>query len=615
MTIQKKNSSRICVKHKKYFKDLSLADKNFYTCFPRLLVGLGYALSLSLICFIFFNLDKGLELSDEGVYFYSIQNPTRLLSLPSDFATPLHYIYLALSQSFYALRVFGLTTLLLLTSFFASLLLIFCHKHSPLPPLIAGLIVATLCAASCAYYSVWMPTPSYNWMALTGILGVLSALLWYSLSLRPLASKVYYNRLLRWASLLMLGTAGAWVFVGKGTVGAGAAVLALLWIGSTNGLRTARQRLVDIMLAGIFALIVLASYFFFLTEGVTITLQKIFLCVTLFDSTYGIQQVLKQYMQFLFPLSYIPVLLLWLVCAALTVTLHRRQWHASALLLFFTALYLLAIAWLLPTNKVIGMCVLPLYSITVYIAWHFRTSLRHFIFYAKLSLILFFSGFIYHAGTNIELSLKMTEALILPAAAGLVVLMGTAADIRMKLLVGASLIICIMSWASLSKTITETYRHNGAALHELTTPVELSPQTRPLRTSPQRKIFIDWLKETAQAHDWKKGTPLLCTSFYITYALHALDAQIVSASWQLEKRYTPSHAYKKIFGQVSPATLRQAWILKPVSDGPRHMPSAELANLGLPFPEGYTLVGVTPPDAAQGVWPAEAYELWKPRTP
>lgn len=615
MTIVKKICFPMRAKHQESTVDSLLSHNSLCKYFSRLVVLLGYALSLSLICFIFFNLDKGLDLSDEGVYFYSIQNPTRLLSLPSDFASPLHYIYLALGQSFYALRLFGLVILLLLTFLFATLLLTFCHKHSPLPPCIAGVSIAALCAASCAYYTVWLPTPSYNWMALTGVLGVLSALLGYSLSLRRSTPTFTYNRLLRWVSLCMLGTAGAWVFVGKGTVGAGVAILALLWIGTAKGQRNARQRLIDILRAGICALVALAGYFFFLTEGVVVTLQKILLCVELFDSTYGIDQVVKQYMQFLLPLSYIPVLLLWVFSAALSITLQRRRWHAAGLLLLLTALYLLFIAWLLPTNKVIGMCVFPLYSATVYIAWCFRKSLRHFIFYTKLSLILFFSVFIYHAGTNIELSLKMTEALILPAAAGLTILMGTADNVRNRLLIAASLLICIMSWASLSKTITETYRHNGAALHELTAPVELSPQTRPLRTLPQRKIFIDWLKETAQAHGWKKGSPLLCTTFYVTYALHALDAQIVSASWQLEERYTSSSAYKRIFAHIAPATLRQAWILKPVNDGPRHMPTAELAKLGLPFPEGYTLVGVTPPDAAQGVWPAESYELWKPRTP
>lgn len=567
------------------------------------------ALALGVTLLIGLNMHRGMEWSDEGLYLASIQHPENLFSTPSDFGAFLHPLFNALGQDVYALRLLAYGVLLGSGLLLALSLLALWRKHARLPLSATLAVGVTLVAAPAAYYVYWTPTPSYNWLAFSGIMASFAALTLYSLSQRPRHAR---HAALRIAALSLLGVSGCAAFIGKGTTGAGLGMLALVWILCCGGPRTTGQRLKDTLIPAVLALSLLFGYLFGVSHGLT-TVKKILLYAQLMDNTYGVAQTLRFYAQYVLPLSYLPVMVGWAAWLAAVWAVHTGRLRTAVLLAACTAVYNLILTAVLPTPTISGLCILPLFGASVVAAALWRTSWRHFGKAALTALAFLVGGLLYHAGTNTEVEFKLSEALILPMVATFAMSMALRADKRVLVVPVLACVLCSMIWGSLATTLLKPYRHNGYVFWQLTEPVTMTPGTRPLLVHAERKAFVDWLRTTAAAHGWQPGTPLLNMSYYTSTSLFLLDARKVAASWQVESRYTPMESYPKIFGQIAPDVLRSAWILKPVHEGPRHMPLAALPLIGLNFPEDYELLGTSPAEAVNGVWPAEHYELWKPR--
>lgn len=570
---------------------------------------LAMALALGVTLILGLNMHRGMEWSDEGLYLASILHPENLFSTPSDFGAFLNPVFNALGRDVYALRLLTYGVLLGCGLLLTLSLLALWRRHARLSASATLAVGVTLAAAPAAYYVYWTPTPSYNYLAFSGIMASFAALALYSLSQRPRHAR---NTVLRVAALALLGVGGLVAFIGKGTTGAGLGLLALVWMLCCGGPRTTGQRLKDVLIPAALALTLLVGYLLGVSHGLA-TVKKILLYAELLDTTYGVAQTLGFYAQYVLPLSYLLVLVGWGTWLAAIWAVHAGRLHVALLLAACTAVYNFILAAVLPTPTVSGLCIFPLFCATVIAAALWRTSWRHFGKALLTALAFLVGGLLYHAGTNTEVELKLSEALMLPIIATFTMSMAMRANKRALVVPVLACVLCSMIWGSLATTLLKTYRHNDYALWQLTEPVEMTPGTRPLLVHAERKAFVDWLRTTAAAHGWQPGTPLLNMSYYTSTSLFLLDARKVAASWQVESRYTPMESYPKIFGQIAQEELRRAWILKPVQEGPRHMPLAALPLIGLNFPEDYELLGTSPAEAVKGVWPAEHYELWKPR--
>lgn len=577
------------------------------TLWPATLLAVFLALGLALL--VGLNLHRGMEWSDEGLYLVSIQHPENLLSTPSDFGAFLHPVFTALGNDVYKLRLLAFGVLLGCGLLLTGSLLALWRRHGRLGR--GGMLATgvTLAAAPLAYYVNWTPTPSYNWLALSGMLATFAALCLYTLSQRPRHAR---HAALRVAALLLLGVGGLAAFIGKGTTGAGLGLLALVWMLGCGGPRGTGQRLKDALLPAVLALALLGIYLFGISHGLD-TLKKILLYAKLMDNTYGVAQTLRFYAQYALPLSYIPVLALWPLWLATVWAMHTGRRSIALALATGTTLYTLALALVLPSTNIMALCLWPLLWATLAAAALWRVSWRHVGKAALMALACLAGVLLYHAGTNTEVEFKMTEAFMLPAAAVFGLVTAMRRDKQRLVAPVLACVLCCMVWGALSTSVLKTFRHNGYALWQLTEPVEMTPGTRPLLVHAERQAFVRWLRATAAAHGWQPGTPLLNMSYYTSTSLFLLDGRKVAASWQVESRYTPMESYPQIFGQIPPEILHRAWILKPVQEGPRHMPLAALPRIGLNFPDDYELLGVSPAESVKGVWPAEHYELWKPR--
>ncbi len=573
--------------------------------------------TLLLFLLVYLNLDRGFNFSDEGMYLYSIAHPQWPWSLLSDFGAFLHPIYMALGKDLYSFRVWTFLVLIISAKLLIISFLLLCKRHMHLPFKLWCAISFALWSCTLGYYTYWLPTASYNTLAIVGIFGILTMLNFYTLLCRPYAKghALHQGKLRNYliiTVLFFLSLFGVLAFIGKTTTGAGMGILAAIWILLDNGTYQRAQRMRHIGLAAIMSLVILFIYLFAMSDGIE-TIKKIILCAELLDNSYGFDKTLAFYAQYLFPTSYVLVLLTWPIWAAALWTTHTEKYRLALGLSGLAVLVGLVTAYIWIGSYITALMLVPLTIILLVGAYLWKASFKHLYLSVRLSVVFLFSGLIYHAGTNTPLEYKMSEALILPALGIISLCVGMVAKKRLTILPTLAVILCCASLGSLLYSIFEPTRHNGKALWELNEPVVLQENTRPILVHPERKLFMEWLSKTAYDNGWQAGTPVINTSYYSSGSLFLLDGYKMEGAWQIQERYTPKENYPIIFSLAPKESLHKAWIIKPHKHKPRYMATSVLQELGLPFPEGYEMLGISPPESLEGVWPAEQYEIWKPK--
>ncbi len=573
--------------------------------------------TLLLFALVYFNLDRGFNFSDEGMYLYSIAHPNWPWSLLSDFGAFLYPIYTALGKDLYSFRVWTFIVLIISSKLLIISFLLLCKRHMHLSFKLWCAISFALWSCTLGYYTYWLPTASYNTLALVGIFGILTMLNFYTILCRPHAAghilrKEKLHNILVSCVLTLLALFGVLAFIGKTTTGAGMGILAAIWIFFDTGTVPRRKKIHHIILAGIISIMVLFIYLFGMSDGLE-TIKKIILCAELLDNSYGFDKTLAFYAKYLFPTSYILVLLTWPLWGGALWAVNIEKYPLAAGLATLAVLVALITAYIWIGSYITALMLVPLTVMMLVGAYLWKKSSKHLLFSLRLSLVFLFSGLIYHAGTNTPLEYKMSEALVLPALGLISFCVGMRPKRYNALLPALAIILCFSSLGSLLYSIFEPTRHNGKALWELTEPVVLQENTRPIFVHAERKLFMQWLQDTAYANSWEAGTPLINTSYYSSGSLFLLDGYKMEGAWQIQERYTPKENYPIIFSLAPRDLLEKAWIIKPHKHKPRYMNPEVLKELGLPFPEGYEMIGISPPESLEGVWPAEQYEIWKPK--
>ncbi len=582
---------------------------------PKICTFISALLALSLILLVFLNLNKGYNLSDESMYLYSISYPERLLNVFSDFGALLNPIFMALGADLYNFRVFTFLSLMLCSGVLLLSFVLLFWRHVKLNVWTATAICSALWCSSLGYYTTWLPTASYNTLALLGILGVLSSINFYTILCRPYSKGHFltaWSKKLRLIVLIFLAFFGLLAFIGKPSSGAALGILACAVICCTRGTLCVRERVCDVIFAGVLALIMLAIYVFLISSGFE-TIDKIIISTKLLDNTYGFDKTLALYGRYFFPTSYVLVLLTWPLWAVALWAMHKEKYKLAIIVTSLTMLVALITSYIWIINFIIPLVFWPFIVMLFIGACLWKRSWKHLRFSIFLFLTYFTAIFIYHAGTNTSLEFKASESFILIAFSSVSLCMGMVQKRRDVVLQALAIILCFSTLGTLFYSIFETARHNDKAMWQLTEPVQLKPDGNNIYVHPERKLFIEWLRKTAHDNGWQAGMPIINTSFYTTGSLFLLDGYKVEGAWQIESRHTPKENYPIIMSLASKEILHKAWIIKPVNDGPRHMPTQVLKDAGLSFPEGYELLGTSPAESTQGVWPAEQYEIWKPK--
>ncbi len=574
-------------------------------------------LTLILFSLVYFNLDRGFNFSDEGMYLYSIAHPSWPWSLLSDFGSFLNPIYTALGKDLYIFRVWTFLVLIISSKLLIVSFLLLCKRHMRLSFKLWCALSFALWSCTLGYYTYWLPTASYNTLAIVGIFGILTMLNFYTLLCRPYSKgHILYQHNLRHIGivsvLFFLALFGVLAFIGKTTTGAGMGILAAIWIFFDTGIYPRPKRIQHIALAGAVSLIILFIYLFTMSDGIE-TIRKIILCAELLDNSYGLDKTLAFYAQYLFPTSYVLVLVTWPLWGIALWATHTEKYPWAIGLAILAVLIALVTAYIWIGSYISALMLVPLTIMLLIGSYLWKKSFKHLRLGLRLSLVFLFSGLIYHAGTNTPLEYKMSEALVLPALGLVSLCVGMRPKHYKTIIPALAIILCFSTLGALLYSIFEPTRHNGKALWELTEPVVLQENTRPIFVHPERKLFMQWLRDTAYANGWEAGTPVINTSYYSSGSLFLLDGYKMEGAWQIQERYTPKENYPIIFSLAPKESLQKAWIIKPHKHKPRYMNTSILQELGLPFPEGYEMLSISPPESLEGVWPAEQYEIWKPK--
>jgi hypothetical protein len=157
---------------------------------PRTIVALAVsAASVALVCSLIWKMDRGFDFTDQAFYLMLAQRPAEYELVLGLFSYALHPLYLLAGGSVSAFNRIG-AFILAGSGFLLGWAVLANLKRSNLqlswrdPDAI--LILGSAVVAPFFYYAYWLPTPSYNWLAL--VAGLLLALALILVQIRPTVS-------------------------------------------------------------------------------------------------------------------------------------------------------------------------------------------------------------------------------------------------------------------------------------------------------------------------------------------------------------------------------------------------------------------------------------------
>jgi hypothetical protein len=577
---------------------------------PSLIKFLPVASGLLLLAgyaFLIFNLNRTLDLSDEGSYLLQISRPFDDAYRIHHYGALLHPIFAFLNQDVYALRLFSLLTLGLVAVFFGlALTALGSRAGYKLSVSAQGSLLCALPTAALSYYCNGPMTPSYNWCNLAGILTCLASLCLYTAVC--LSGRSPAQWLGRTACLGGVAFGGVVSFLAKPPSATGLALVALLWLGLLPQAGSRRRRLGDILLAACLAVALLFLHVTYLTEGLRVTISK--------------------YQAGLWALSLVPNYSL----ASLTHDIHFYPMQKKWAWLFggIFALYLISIellrryhdnskttliALLLAAGATLGAAAFivfqPLGDLyptliivalgTMFLYGDYQTgSKRVFL----VPLYIFICQFFYGFGSANAMSYNFSKAMVILAGGMLMAFSLTKPGMRNPLVITGALMVSIFALTSLVHLVKMPFRQE-APLFALNAPLKLGDRSRPLYVTQSRKEFMECLRKTALTHGWQPGMPLLHLSFDVSAVPFMLQAKSTGTQIPVRPVYMPIKNHVPYYSRAATKEeLRESWILCAETPEPEpydFVPTLILVDLGLPFPQGYELLGT-----------CDGWQLWRP---
>lgn len=189
--------------------------------------------SLIVLGWILWYCRYGLDFADEGFYLVWIADPLKYAVSTTQFGYVYHPLYILLNQSVVALRIANALLTFLLAWWVASLCLVESFGRDAMPRYARIVSAAALGTTAFMFLRLWIPTPSYNWLAFQGMLVVAAGML----LAEPQGSA---RTLVGW---LLVGVGGWITFMAKPTTAAALAVLVIVYLVGSGKLRAGRLAL------------------------------------------------------------------------------------------------------------------------------------------------------------------------------------------------------------------------------------------------------------------------------------------------------------------------------------------------------------------------------------
>lgn len=551
-------------------------------------------------CAVFFiNINHGFDITDESFYLLSAQFPADVQASFFRYGFYTGLLYQLGGESVVALRSIGIV-LLLLASFILSLTLFRQSQQNEPSPLVLQL--ATV-GASLVYYNYWLLTPSYNWLALVGLLlagsGMFSAL--SCARENPLPG-------------IAVGVSGALCFVAKPSVAAALALIYLLWVALHHrDIAWLRTTVISALSAS--AALLLHSYL--LEGGVQAYADRVtagvrlgeqlgaghVLSVVLTKSWLDISslpRLIQAKVPWSLGLAAIGGCLVYIVervaglsskwrlgyAVAVPIACWLELWQGNSWVGgsgYGNKLGLSALSFLLPCliaglvcrfmqpsggdhsplSKRLSLLTIPL--ICVLFAGAFAFGSNNGLLRQSSLAFVFYAAAILHCGRSLSLSSNSNAP----------------QNIVSALVLLSSLLV---SYSALDKP----YR-SALPITAQTSAFDLRGRDT-LITDPDTAAYANELMRIADRHHWHSGNYLIDLTGGSPGALVILGARFITIPW-LAGGYKGSNDFvTAALGEAEPANLSNAWVLVAPS-GRRSVDNQVLQKLGLDFPASYIEVG------------------------
>jgi hypothetical protein len=185
----------------------------------RMLLALSAATTLALVIWVLWFCGFGIDFRDEGFYLVWMTDPHRYDYSLTQFGFFYRPLFELVGRSIAGIRQGNLLITFALAWVLASRVLWTCGFRAERGTRLT--LAAALATASLAFLHIWLPTPSYNWLALQGLMVACTGLL---------LAAPDVERPPTWLPSVWIGVGGWLTFLAKPPTAAGLALCALIYL-------------------------------------------------------------------------------------------------------------------------------------------------------------------------------------------------------------------------------------------------------------------------------------------------------------------------------------------------------------------------------------------------
>lgn len=590
-----------------------------------------FAMALMLVGTLLHWCRCGIDFSDEGYYLNWIAHPELYAVSPTQFGFVYEPLYWLVGHDLVRLRQANILIVLVLS--WALFFWYFIVKVQPATRgerWAWGAVAAVLSTGGLTLFYLWLPTPSYNALALQGLLVAAIGLV---------MSQAESDRTGPWSGIIM--GIGAWLtFMAKPTTALAAAVLfgfGLVTAGRRAGRIVAGIALVSLALLLLSAWRIDGSIARFIdrllaAEAETKILHGNQAVADVFRTDFDKLELSRTEKWIFASSSALVFLLNFLALFPRPAVQRLGTGLALCLLIAFAASCGISYGCGVSPLVLVGIQTSPSISYAPGSEWVFTQPFRGVQFLAwpagavlaalacwqplprwkdfVSALCFFLLPYAFAFGTSGNYWSAMGGAAIFWCAAGVVLLIGRhgrqtrwpqLVPHAIGVLIGAAIILVFA---------TEVPYRQGAALRSHDSVVPISGGSF-LHVSPDVACYLTRLRGQLSAHGFTPGTPMLDLTGHCPTSLYLVEAKPLGLAWMIGGYGGSPRYVRTALDRVSGDDLRRAWLLSE-PDSPRALSPELLHRYGLDLDRDYEHIGTVTAPVAEYSRSLKQH-LYKPR--
>jgi hypothetical protein len=580
----------------------------------QILVALCFVGTLLILSWLLRYAHYGFDFTDESFYLVWIANPFLYDGSLTQFGFVYHPLYGLLGGD-----IAGLRQANILITFGLAWVLTFVYLDSLAPsvkenPITLFAVSAGLATSALIYFDSWLPTPSYNSLALQSLLVSAIGLV--------LAEKGKHRAsAIGW---LLIGFGGWLAFMAKPSTALALAVSVFIY------LLLARKfsiRMLALTVACALTLLLISAL---MIDGSIISFINRFKLGIEFSGLLGGGYALSEILRIdEFQLSEQFKLAIFLLSGALILALcslsaKSKKWSFIGLLIpitFFTLTALLTlgqiyrIAELGQFQGLLIFAVVYAVAITTLVLGRLRALMTISLSQWTIAALFLVMPHIYAFGTNGNYWRAGGSAAIFWLLAGLV-LLGPLIRERASWLLALPLALAAQAvTATLLQTgLEQPYRQPQPLRINIST-LEIGPERSALTLSEGYSAYIASAMVIAKKAGFEPNMPLIDLSGQSPGVLYAIGAENIGQAWTIGGYSGSLKLAETALARTSCEKISTAWILVEPG-GPRSIPTELMLSLGADFPSSFKHIGAwQTAEGAGGYLDRRTQELYKPVLP